>query len=1352
MKAPRLAVLGVLAAALATPGASAARSRLPDAPFTAAPRELLDAADRFREDGDDPVVILVEDWSYGWDDEGRETWRLWRLYQVRNETALEGWSTIEAIWSPWVENPPDIRARVITPDGVEHDLDPAVLGESTVHPGQPSMFQDNRTLRGPLPAVAVGAVVEEVVTLSEHTPRFAPGTSVRLEVGHWVPIRRMTVTLSAPRGTPLRWTVRGVEGRETPLRQRGRTGVVLRFEDLAPWEHYEFNRPFGPPYFPSVEFSTAASWSDVAAGYLALLPRGDGGPAFEAAVARVREGDPDTDELVRRAFEVARDDLRYVGLEFGQQAIVPHTTTESLANAYGDCKDKAHLMQRLLEEVGVEAHLALLRTADPVAVSPEHPGLGAFDHAIVHVPSASRTWYDPTSPVRPAGELPFPDQGRLALIIAADTDGLTPIPRAPAAENLYREVRSVALPLEGPARVVETTEATGWIAATLRVDYAGVDDASIEAGLAEWVAEIYLADGVSGWSVENLDDPAGPFLITLSADDVVAAGTSSVDGAVWIRHDGLFRWLPSLLLEEDDADHPLADRDSDLDLAPHRAEIVYEISVADGYVPVGLPEDRTRRFGSATLVEEYTAREDGGVTVRLALDTGETPLSPAAAAELRDAILSFGGDDLSFVEFQQRAFALQDEGRLLEAVAEAEALAERHADDGEYRSLLAAQFLAAGLGDIARTEAERAVELSPESALAWRYLGFIRVHDRYGRYLGWPFDRAGGIVALERAAALAPQDGGSLRHLALALEVGPAGQRYGEDADLAGAIEVYREYREVTGETDLDGPLMVDLLRTQQIDALRELAESLEAGAVRDAMLLAAMAIDGDEDALRDAARRRGTPSEVLAMGAQELTLARHYEPAALLLELAARNADDAVALRQRAAVLRDLEPHEELVQELDPAVRVVVRMLDLVLRPSCPPDALRELYASAIRGDAEADSAEIAAVQRGFGALRGGLSDMPHDVWLDLITSAMEYQVDGRRESCKRVRIKSQGSSSYQTVFLVLERGAYRIRGVDSLPEVLGVEALRHVERGELDLARQWLDWADDLQDDAYASSTSHFSAFRAVRRACPDDSRACLRDAATALAARDRDSGALGDLQRLIDEDAYPGIARELRRAALSSYEARDRWEDALRTIDELLASDAHDAQLRARRGAILLELERFDEALALLAELRDERPFDPTLITLHADVVAARGDRAGALEVLRQAVEAGNTSGVVLNQAAWMMLFTGGDPSEAERLATRATGSEGSGRLSRLHTLATAHALADHPLEARDALWAAIGATGGADALGDEWFLVVGRMAESYGRVDVARAFYRQVTDRGIDLSSFELARRRLDALAP
>src|SRR6266550_2592552 len=92
----------------------------------------------------------------------------------------------------------------------------------------------------------------------------------------------------------------------------------------------------------------------------------------------------------------------------GPPATYPVETV--LTRRFGDCKDKASLMHAMLEALGIDSRLVLLRTRRMGNLSEAPASLAVFDHAILYVPKYE-LYLDGTAEFHGSGELPPDDRG-----------------------------------------------------------------------------------------------------------------------------------------------------------------------------------------------------------------------------------------------------------------------------------------------------------------------------------------------------------------------------------------------------------------------------------------------------------------------------------------------------------------------------------------------------------------------------------------------------------------------------------------------------------------------------------------------------------------------------------------------------------------------------------------------------------------------------------------------------------------------------------------------------------------------------------------------------------------------------
>jgi tetratricopeptide (TPR) repeat protein len=192
--------------------------------------------------------------------------------------------------------------------------------------------------------------------------------------------------------------------------------------------------------------STFANWLEIAEWY-AQLERNRRIPTAEvrAKADEIAHGAKTDLEKVHAIYDYVARNVRYVSLSFGVGRYQPHTAAEVLANQYGDCKDKATLLEAMLDALGFSASPVLLHTH--LEIDPGIPSPLQFDHVINFLKvGEQQIWLDSTGAVTPFRYLLPQVRGKNALVVnSSHYASLTRIPAGLPEPTLYR------LELEGSA-------------------------------------------------------------------------------------------------------------------------------------------------------------------------------------------------------------------------------------------------------------------------------------------------------------------------------------------------------------------------------------------------------------------------------------------------------------------------------------------------------------------------------------------------------------------------------------------------------------------------------------------------------------------------------------------------------------------------------------------------------------------------------------------------------------------------------------------------------------------------------------------------------------------------------------
>lgn len=160
-------------------------------------------------------------------------------------------------------------------------------------------------------------------------------------------------------------------------------------------------------------------------------------------------------------------DIRYVAIELGIGGWQPHPAPEIFTHRYGDCKDKATLMNSMLHEIGVGSFFISINTVRGGA-APDRPAMiNWFNHEILAVrlpddvkdpslvavlehPKLGRLLiFDPTDEWTTFGQLRGELQSNYGLLVTPDGGDLIKLPQLPAAMNGVVRTAKLALSPNG---------------------------------------------------------------------------------------------------------------------------------------------------------------------------------------------------------------------------------------------------------------------------------------------------------------------------------------------------------------------------------------------------------------------------------------------------------------------------------------------------------------------------------------------------------------------------------------------------------------------------------------------------------------------------------------------------------------------------------------------------------------------------------------------------------------------------------------------------------------------------------------------------------------------------------------
>ncbi len=1334
------------------------------AAFTASPAEVTAAAAKIAPEKFAEVTVLFEEEKYVLDAAGRVTNTHHLIYRIETAAGVESWSEASVEWEAFYQKEPRIRARVVRGDGSVLELDQKTLTDVPARNDEDGTYSQARIHKAPLPGLNVGAIVEQETTLSDAEPLFSGGGVYRVYFERDVPIIRTRLVVEAPVGLPLEYRLDFLP--EVAVQKEEAGGVRRLIFDqghLAPSVNSDIGLATHVLHAPWVEFATGKSWSSVVAAYRDLAE-----PQIQVAQVKSLIGGvtaPVTAEsrlaLIQTLVSRLHKEVRYTGIEFGEAKLQPQTPAEILKRHYGDCKDKAALLVAMLRAAGIPANLALLDSGPGRDVTPDLPGMNQFDHAIVYVPGATAgdkpLWIDATAEFTRVGDLPYMDQGRLALVIADGTQALTQIPEARPEDSVLTETREFLLADYGPAHVIETSRTTGHIDTTYRSDYGEVESKEQKTQLENYAKSAYASKGPP--TIEHGDprDLNKPFVLKLDMAQAKRGNTGIKDAAVAIFPTGTYSSLPKWfgtdpdqsgdkLTAEEEADRHKAElqRSPEYDVQPFIAERRYVVTPPAGFVLRALPAAKTTQMGPATLTEAYSADGAGVVTAVLRFNSGKPRYTADEALALRKAVLAANKEDAVMLYFDQAGAKLVAAGKVREGLAADQAVLESHPKEAMPHIRLAYALLEAGLGEKARAEATLATKLDAKSALAFSTLGWIAQFDSIGERFRKGFDLAGALAAFRRAKELGPEDVDTRENLAILYEYDAQGVRYASAEGLKSAIREYRDLKtqdKAEGERFQDN-ILFDLLYSQQYKELLAEIAPLPATATRNSLSIAAtVALDGVDagikraDGLAGDATQRSTA--LRNAGAQLINL-RLYGQAAEVLSAGIEGQENATAIARQIEIFRNLKPFDMAAvvesKATDKPEAVVQRMIALGLSDQLSADVISRLLSHhAFATDAEwqanlKKSTESAGSFRAI-AERSGLTP---DVLADVTLGSMKMTSQGDDGIGYRVTMQSVGSKAQQ-FYVDREEGGYRIIASYSDTTEVGNAALYFLHHGNEAAARALLDWKRELVHRGGGDDVLEGPLLPRFWTAGESKGAEAIELAAASLLTS---SAEIGDL--------LPAIAAR-----------RDKWTAEQgkpdRTDLNLLLAQGYfwtrdGANLRKAGDALLAENpdsitaarwvgfgDWFNHDWAHWNAMLDGRlakhPSDRELLTLKAFAAEAEGDFAAARKVMRKVLDGGEATGNDYNGYSWNTLFEGKVDADAVQAAQQANMLSKNSSFADLHTLACLYAAVGKTTEAKQELLAAMAAGNLGEPNSATWF-GFGAIYEQYGVTDAAITAFRRV----------------------
>lgn len=248
-----------------------------------------------------------------------------------------------------------------------------------------------------VPDYRLGDTIDYQYTITGRNPVLGNKVSPSFSLGWGVPVERVYRRFTLPKNRFMQVRTENIEVQPTISETPFGRSYSLQLEH-TPAYLPDPEAPGHSNIYPFIAFSEFQSWQDVGqwAKPLFQYEVPSDNTLWQQWLAQIKQR-PDVEQMVTHALQLVQDNIRYVGIEIGENSHRPHPPSETLSLAYGDCKDKTLLLISLLDAVGIDAEPFLVNTNSTSALQRWLPTASSFNHVITRVKLDDRLYYiDPT--------------------------------------------------------------------------------------------------------------------------------------------------------------------------------------------------------------------------------------------------------------------------------------------------------------------------------------------------------------------------------------------------------------------------------------------------------------------------------------------------------------------------------------------------------------------------------------------------------------------------------------------------------------------------------------------------------------------------------------------------------------------------------------------------------------------------------------------------------------------------------------------------------------------------------------------------------------------------------------------
>ncbi|WP_427980275.1 DUF3857 domain-containing transglutaminase family protein [Agarivorans sp.] len=436
-------------------------------------KDAVLSADSREGQGIESMEVLLSDTQVSLLNQDVHYYRHLRI-QLNDKVGVDENSDIYIGFNPEFQHLELHHIEIIRDGQAENRLYPEDVRIVDIEPEQHNkLYSGQKQLQLWLRDIRAGDIVDYSFSVVGENPVFGQHFSHTFSLGWNVPVKQVEVSIISPKSQPLHNQINRLELQPKQHSEQQRVRYSLSLSDV-PAYFDDGENPSWQNISPSWQVSSFDSWGAVAQWAEQLFqPAHTPSAAFQQWLAELQK--QPTKLAIEEAIRFVQQDIRYLGVEIGQNSHRPQAPSAVLSNRYGDCKDKSLLLVKALNALDVEAYPVLVSSYLRDTLSEHLPSYNAFNHAIVLLRYRQQDyWIDPTNAYQASLlESIVPAAFGQALVVKPSTQELVAIPELTAADNtLSVEQVFIASDFRSPVQFKVSSVFTGLEADRMRYQLA----------------------------------------------------------------------------------------------------------------------------------------------------------------------------------------------------------------------------------------------------------------------------------------------------------------------------------------------------------------------------------------------------------------------------------------------------------------------------------------------------------------------------------------------------------------------------------------------------------------------------------------------------------------------------------------------------------------------------------------------------------------------------------------------------------------------------------------------------------------------------------------------------------------